>query len=146
MLQLTATDLQEIRRHGEESYPDECCGILIGVFGGDRRIVQSVARCCNAAPDSRCTRYAIDPRELIPVQREARHRGLEIVGFYHSHPDHPPRWSPADLEQAHWIGYSHVITRIEKGAARETASFVLTGTLEENKQFVEEEVMVDVTS
>jgi proteasome lid subunit RPN8/RPN11 len=141
MLRISIAEYEAIRRHGEESYPHECCGILIGAREADSRTVKSVIRCRNRS-DSARNDYHIDPRELIQAQREARDRGLEIVGFYHSHPDHPPRWSPTDLEQALWIGCSYVITSVEGRRATLTNSFVLSGSLEEEKALVEEEIVL----
>lgn len=143
MLKISPSDYDAIRHHGEEAYPHECCGILIGRVEGDIRTVRSVIRCKNGCTDSPHTRYEIDPRELIRAQREAHECGLDIVGFYHSHPDHPAHWSPTDLEEAHWIGCSYVIMTVEKGKATQTASFVLLGKLEEDKELVEEEVVAD---
>jgi proteasome lid subunit RPN8/RPN11 len=142
MLKVTTAHLEDIRRHAEESYPEECCGILIGRFSEDMRIVHVTLRCRNAAIESRHTRYHIDPREVIRAQRDARGQGLEIVGFYHSHPDHPAQWSPTDLADAHWIGCSYMITTVENGRATETNSFVLSGTLEEDKAFLWEELLI----
>src|SRR5271166_3659970 len=122
MLKFSESDYAEIRRHGEEIYPHECCGILLGTSDGEVRTVRSTVRCGNTRTDSPQNRYNIDPRELVRVQREARERDLEIVGFYHSHPDHPARWSATDLEDAHWIGCSYVITSVQKGAATVTNS------------------------
>ena len=65
---------------------------------------------------------------------------MEIVGFYHSHPDHPARWSATDLAEAHWYGCSYVITSVEKGKAATTHSFVLLGESEEDKQFADEAI------
>jgi proteasome lid subunit RPN8/RPN11 len=142
MLKFAASDYNEIRRHGEEAYPHECCGILIGASDGETRVVRSIVRCVNTRTDSPQDRYDIDPRELITAQRVARERGQEIVGFYHSHPDHPAHWSKTDLEQALWTGYSYVITSVEKGKAAATKSFVLVGNSEENKAFEHEDVEV----
>jgi len=142
MLKFSPSTYLEIRRHGEETYPHECCGILLGSSAGEVRTVQSAIRCGNTRTDSPENRYNIDPRELVRAQREAHERGLDIVGFYHSHPDHPARWSPTDFEEAHWIGCSYVITSVEKGKAALTNSFVLTGTTEEDKALVQEEVVV----
>jgi proteasome lid subunit RPN8/RPN11 len=64
------------------------------------------------------------------------------VGFYHSHPDHPAKWSQTDLTEAHWIGCSYVITSVEKSKAAITNSFLLTGIMEEDKRFEDEEVRV----
>jgi proteasome lid subunit RPN8/RPN11 len=105
-------------------------------------VVKAIVRCGNTRHDSPHNRYQIDPRELVKIQREGRERGYEIVGFYHSHPDHPACWSPTDLAEAHWIGCSYVITSIERGKAVHTNSFLLKGTLEEDKNFEDEIVKV----
>ena len=140
MLKLGRSQYDSLRRHGEETYPHECCGVLLGQMEGDTRVVTSVVRCGNTREDSPQNRYNIDPRELIRIQREGRERGEDIVGFYHSHPDHPPRWSATDLAEAHWIGCSYVITSVEKGEAAVTNSFELAGSEESQKHFVDEEV------
>ena len=143
MLKLSQSDFRELRRHGEETYPHECCGALLGVIAGDTREVRKAVRCGNTRTDSPQNRYHIDPRELVRVQRESRELGLDIVGFYHSHPDHPARWSLTDFQEAHWIGCSYVITSVEKGKASVTNSFALTGTTEEDKALVEEQIVVE---
>jgi proteasome lid subunit RPN8/RPN11 len=106
------------------------------------KTVSRIVRCGNTRADSPHNRYNIDPRELIRIQREGREREEEIVGFYHSHPDHPPQWSPTDLAEAHWFGCSYVITRVEKGKAVLTNSFELTGTDEDDKKLDDEPVKV----
>jgi len=142
MVRIAASDYDAIRRHSEETYPLECCGILLGTIEGGIRTVRRAIRCNNICAGSPQTRYDIDPRELTRAQREARERGLDIVGFYHSHPDHPPQCSPTDLEEAHWIGCSYVITSIDNGKAATTTSFALIGSCEEDKALVEEEIIV----
>jgi proteasome lid subunit RPN8/RPN11 len=142
MLLISQTDFDEIRRHGEDTYPHECCGVLLGEMTDGRNTVKATARCSNTRSDSPHDRYNIDPRELVKIQREGRERGYDIVGFYHSHPDHPARWSSTDLAEAHWIGCSYVITSVEKGKATVTNSFSLAGMLEEDKRFEDEEVSV----
>jgi proteasome lid subunit RPN8/RPN11 len=142
MLKITRTDYDAIRRHGEETYPHECCGVLLGQMDGEVRTVTSTARCGNTRIDSPQNRYNIDPKELVRIQRDARTRDEDIIGFYHSHPDHPAQWSTTDLEEAHWIGCSYVITRVAQGKADVTNSFELTGTDEADKAFVAEEVEV----
>lgn len=140
MLKIDRSHYDSLRKHGEETYPHECCGLLLGQMDGDIRTVTSVARCGNTRNDSPQNRYNIDPRELVRIQREGRERGEDIVGFYHSHPDHPPRWSPTDLAEAHWFGCSYVITSVKKGKAEVTNSFELTGSEENDKTLVDEEV------
>jgi proteasome lid subunit RPN8/RPN11 len=147
MLKLSQSDYLSLRQHGEETYPHECCGVLLGHFvdnGAESvsKTVSRIARCGNMREDSPHNRYQIDPRELIRIQREGRERGEDVVGFYHSHPDHPAQWSPTDLAEAHWFGCSYVITSVEKGTATATNSFELTGTDEAGKKFVDERAEV----
>lgn len=141
MLKLSKPDHAAIRRHGEETYPHECCGVLLGRFGDDgTKTVSRIARCGNTREDSPHNRYHIDPKELIHIQREGRERGEDIVGFYHSHPDHPARWSVTDLAEAHWFGCSYMITSVEKGKAVLTNSFELAGSDEGDKKFSDEKI------
>jgi proteasome lid subunit RPN8/RPN11 len=144
MLKISQSDLAALRKHGEETYPHECCGVLLGAIEGDTRAVREVVRAGNTRLDALHNRYSIDPGELVRIQRQARERGLEIVGFYHSHPDHPARWSTTDLAEAHWVGCSYVITSVEKGKAAVTNSFLLAGAIEEDKHFEDEEVRSDL--
>ena len=143
MLRLSHSDYDSLRQHGEETYPNECCGVLLGRFEDDgTRVVTSIARAGNTRTDSPRNRYNIDPKELVHIQRDARARGEDIVGFYHSHPDHPAQWSKTDLAEAHWFGCSYVITSVEKGKAALTNSFELTGFDEPDKKLVAEKVEV----
>ena len=144
MLVIKKTDYESLRRHGEETYPHECCGALLGTFRERDRVVEHIMRCGNTRNDSPQNRYGIDPRELIAIQRQAYEQGLDIVGFYHSHPDHPAQWSATDLAEAHWLRCSYVITSIEKGAARHTNSFVLLGDSDDEKHFEKEEINLAV--
>jgi proteasome lid subunit RPN8/RPN11 len=125
----------QLRAHGEETYPHECCGILLGRASETRIEVAQLLRAGNTRTDSAHNRYNIAPQELIAAQREARKSGLDIVGFYHSHPDHPAQWSSTDFAEAHWFGCAYVITAVEKGRAQITNSFLLTGTSEDDKAF-----------
>lgn len=136
---ITTSLLEQLRAHGEETYPFECCGILLGKTGEAGTEVHSLLRAGNTRTDSAHNRYNIDPRELIAAQREGRKLGMDIVGFYHSHPDHPAMWSATDLAEAHWFGCSYLITAVEgdktTGKATVTNSFLLQGTDEESKAF-----------
>jgi proteasome lid subunit RPN8/RPN11 len=143
MLKIAPKDYEALRQHGEETYPHECCGVLLGRMEDDgTRVVTSTARCGNTRTDSPQNRYNIDPRDQIRIQREGRERGEEIIGYYHSHPDHPARPSPTDLAEAHWPGYSYVITSVEKGKAAMTNSFELNSSDEKLKQFVDESIEI----
>lgn len=144
MLQITYTDYEAMRAHGEETYPHECCGVMLGKSAAEGNTVHQIVRAGNTRTDSAHNRYNIAPQELVKIQRQARALGLDIVGFYHSHPDHPAQWSPTDFAEAHWIGCSYVITAVEKGKAAITNSFLLTGTSEEDKKFVDQPIEIDV--
>jgi proteasome lid subunit RPN8/RPN11 len=143
MLKLSEAVYEQVRKHGEETYPHECCGVLLGLFKDGANEVQAVIRAGNTRTDSAHNRYQIAPQELVRIQRQAREQGLDIVGFYHSHPDHPARWSPTDFAEAHWLGCSYVITSVEQGTAKQTNSFLLNGTAEEDKNFEDEPIEIE---
>src|SRR5580700_6774071 len=142
-LKISDTVYSQLRKHGEETYPHECCGVLLGKSLEGLNEVEAVVRAGNTRTDSAHNRYHIAPQELVSIQRQARARSLDIVGFYHSHPDHPARWSQTDFNEAHWIGCSYVITSVEQGKAALTNSFALVGSSEEDKALADEEVIVE---
>jgi proteasome lid subunit RPN8/RPN11 len=145
MLRLAYADYETLRAHGEQTYPHECCGVLLGRAEGDANIVRKIVPAGNTRTDSAHNRYNIAPGELIQIQRHARGLGLDIVGFYHSHPDHPAQWSATDFAEAHWLGCSYVITRVAAGKADITNSFRLQGTSEEDKAFNDEPIEIVVS-
>jgi proteasome lid subunit RPN8/RPN11 len=140
-LQLPQHVYRQLRQHGEDAYPHEGCGVLVGVSNdGARQIIAAVpARNISTTP---ANHYEIAPRDLIRIERESRLANLEIAGFYHSHPNHPAHWSQTDLAEAHWLGCSYVITEIREGAAVATRSFYLAGAGEEDKHFEPEQIQV----
>jgi len=143
VLHLTRAVYQAIRTHGEETYPNECCGALLGRPSAEGwRIAESV-RAGNTRIDSAHNRYQIAPIELVKIEREARAKGFEIAGFYHSHPDHPARWSATDFAEAHWLGCAYVITEVAVGRAAVTNSFLLAGVTEEDKHFELQAILVE---
>jgi proteasome lid subunit RPN8/RPN11 len=149
-LRLPSSVYESIRAHGEETYPHECCGALLGRFvaadpaanDAGRWVVETAVRAGNTRTDSAHNRYQIAPIELVKIEREARGRGLDIAGFYHSHPDHPAQWSPTDFEEAHWLGCCYVITEVAQGRAAVTNSFFLPGQREEEKRFEKQTIEV----
>jgi proteasome lid subunit RPN8/RPN11 len=151
MLRIEYADYEALRAHGEETYPNECCGVLLGkniAPEGDSAAatnhVQKIVRAGNTRTDSAHNRYNIAAQELVRIQRQARGLGLDIVGFYHSHPDHPAQWSQTDFAEAHWLGCSYIITSIERGKAATTNSFLLSGTAEDDKKFEDEAIQIDI--
>jgi proteasome lid subunit RPN8/RPN11 len=117
--------------------------VLLGRSEDGINAVEDAVRAGNTRTDSAHNRYHIAPQELVKIQRMGRERKLDIIGFYHSHPDHPAQWSTTDFAEAHWLGCSYVITAVEKGKARQTNSFLLMGTNEENKSFENERMEVE---
>jgi proteasome lid subunit RPN8/RPN11 len=142
-LRLAKSVYEEIRAHGEQTYPHECCGVLLGTCTPAGWLVQQAVRAGNTRTDSAHNRYNIAPAELVKIEREARRQGLGIAGFYHSHPNHPAQWSPTDFAEAHWIGCSYVITAVAQGKATVTNSFLLAGATEDDKRFDQETIRVE---
>ena len=133
---------ESLRAHGEETYPHECCGALLGQnIEGEWRVEQAV-RAGNTRTDSAHNRYNIAPAELVRIQRDAMRQGLDIAGFYHSHPDHPAQWSPTDFAEAHWLGCAYIITQVNEGRSAVTNSFLLAGPSEEEKRFELQQIVV----
>ena len=143
MLTLRRAVYEQIRRHGEQTYPHECCGALLGRFVAANREVVAAMQAGNMRTDSAHNRYRIAPLELVRIEREARGQGLSIAGFYHSHPDRPAQWSQTDFAEAHWLGCSYIITAVEAGQATLTNSFLLAGTGEEDKRFEPETIEIE---
>ena len=142
MLKLNEAEYAAMRTHGEETYPHECCGILLGHAAEGVNEVVALMPAGNTRTDSAHNRYHIAPQELIRAQRVGRRRGLDIVGFYHSHPDHPAQWSSTDFAEAHWLGCSYVITAVAGGKAGGTHAFLLRGTSEDDKRFEDQAIEV----
>ena len=141
MLKISKADYDLIRWEAERSYPHECCGIILGTASGNHRAVTLTLTCDNASGGPHGNRYSIHPERVIAALKLARSRAENIVGFYHSHPDHPPKYSATDLLEAHWFDCSYVITSVENGHAAATRSFTLAGS-EEHKRFEEEEIAI----
>ena len=121
-LRLSASLVDEIRREGEQAYPAECCGVLAGRPGEVKEVVMLVPA-TNRRTDDR-HRYLIAPDDLRRIEAELRSSGLEVLGCYHSHPDHPAAPSAFDTEQA-WPWYSYIIVRVDRARAAELTSWVL---------------------
>jgi proteasome lid subunit RPN8/RPN11 len=122
-LRLPGALADEIRRHGEAAYPGECCGAIVGRVDGAAKEVLRLSPAVNRRTDDP-HRYLIDPDDLRRLEREVREAGQEIVGYYHSHPDHPARPSAFDAEHA-WPWYSYLIVRVDRGRGADMASWVL---------------------
>lgn len=128
-----------IEAHGEQTYPHECCGLMLGRVVDGARVVEEVSAVENARLDSPRNRYLIPPDEVVKGDRYARERGLDIIGFYHSHPNVAARPSEFDREHA-WPWYSYVIVSVKEGAAAELHSWVLR---DDRSQFDQEEIILE---
>jgi proteasome lid subunit RPN8/RPN11 len=121
-LRLSNALVEEIRREGESAYPAECCGVLAGRLAPVKEVLRLVPATNRRTDDPH--RYLISPDDMRRIELELRSSGLEVLGCYHSHPDHPAAPSLFDTEQA-WPWYSYIIVQVERGRAAELTSWVL---------------------
>jgi proteasome lid subunit RPN8/RPN11 len=113
--------IRDIEEHAREAFPEECCGFLIGHEGEPRRVLEA-RRAKNVATEDRVRRYVIDPLELLHSDDDARGRGLDVVGIYHSHPNHPAAPSEFDRSRATpW--YTYVILKVVDQKPREMTAW-----------------------
>ena len=121
-----------IRAHGAETYPHECCGALLGkdrvatdgVGEGTLREVWSVFPLVNRRDDSPRNRFSVTSEDVMEAEKAARKESMDVVGWYHSHPDHPARPSEFDREHA-WPWYSYIIVSVHQGSPQEMTSWRL---------------------
>ena len=116
--------MDQVRQHLEAGYPNEACGALIGQADGADHTVEEFRGMRNTITDRPWDRYALDPLEQLQVQKDAESRGLEIVGFAHSHPDHPAIPSRFDAEHG-WSFYSYVVASVQQGTLLQARSWRL---------------------
>lgn len=138
MLEIPADILQQIYADGERAYPEEGAGFLLGK-PGDVRQVQAILCLPNAQEEAaRHSRYLITPQDMLAGEREAEKTGLEILGVFHSHPDHPNRPSEYDLAWAMpW--FSYLITSVHDGKALDSRSWLLR---DDRSGFDEEKIII----
>lgn len=136
-LHLAAALRREISAWAERGHPRETCGLLVGRAGERRVEVVRVAQAKNLNRERASDRYELDPADFLAADRAARADGLEIVGFWHSHPDCPARPSTTDLEAA-WEGYSYLIVAVTAAGETDFHSWRLDGD-----RFREEKILPD---
>jgi len=139
MIVVNQEQLDEIGRHGESEYPSECCGLLLGRFDEDgRKVVFEIRPVSNAREEeAKHNRSLILPEEFMRGERYARERKLEVIGNYHSHPDHPAVPSAFDLSHA-WPTWSYVIVSVREGGAVDMRSWEMEA---DRSRFNEEEIL-----
>lgn len=138
MIEINQDLREQIGAHGERDYPHECCGLLLGRFSDDGvKTISELYAISNAREEAaKRNRFLITPLELMRGERYARENGLELIGFYHSHPDHPARPSQYDLDHALPV-YSYIIVAIHNGRAADMTSWQIT---EDRARFEQEEM------
>ncbi|HJZ98324.1 MAG TPA: M67 family metallopeptidase [Candidatus Solibacter sp.] len=100
--------------HARATYPNECCGAMLGVIAGDTKTVRESMALENSFEGVQAARYELRPEDLLKADRAARNRGMDLIGIYHSHPDCDAYFSKTDLENScPW--YSFVVLSIRKG-------------------------------
>jgi len=133
---------EKIRAHAVEVYPNECCGALFGhdaarEEGAEKpQEILQIYPLVNRREDSPRNRFSVDPRDVIKAERTAETLGLSVIGWYHSHPDHPARPSEFDRQNA-WPWYSYIIVSVRDGVPGEMAAWRLR---EDREGFVQEEL------
>lgn len=134
--------LQQLHKHAEHDYPDECCGFMYGNFIDDHnRAVTEIRPVTNAKTGDKSKRFQIDPNDYRKAEKYAVQQDLDLVGVYHSHPDHPARPSDHDLKQALPV-FSYIIVSVQNGVAKETTSW----RIEESKEFQEEKILEKISN
>lgn len=124
MIELSEQNQSEVRTHGERDYPYECCGLLLGRFAENgAKVCLEIYPISNAREEgAKRNRFLIRPEELMRGEKHAAARGLDVVGFYHSHPDHSAIPSAYDLEHA-WPVYSYVVVAVKSGQTEDLRSW-----------------------
>jgi proteasome lid subunit RPN8/RPN11 len=141
MLQLSKAGHNQIAAHGAASYPYEGCGLLLGSAEAGRNVVTEIRPLPNVWPveSEKPERFRIAENDWRDVELDAMASGLDVIGIFHSHPDHPPVASPRDLAWASWPGYSYLITQVIAGRPGVSRSWQLAA---DRSGFIEEEVEI----
>ncbi|MCB8985771.1 MAG: M67 family metallopeptidase [Ardenticatenaceae bacterium] len=140
MLKLTDKLHEEIKSHGAQAYPFEGCGLLLGRMENGTNVVEAIVPAANTWPveGEKPVRFQISSDDMLKAEMEAMRRDLDVIGIFHSHPDHPPVASPRDLAWATWPGYSYIITQVWEGEPTYSQSWQL---LADRSGFVEEMIV-----
>lgn len=139
MLKISSILLDQVHKHGEAAYPEEGAGLLLGTANSAEKQVTAILPLTNAREDTaRHNRYLLTPQDYLRGEQEAAQLDLEVLGVFHSHPDHPDRPSEYDREWAMpW--FSYLITSVQAGKAVASRAWQLT---EDRQAFVEEAIIV----
>ena len=125
-LKIGRGDVDHIHQHAKETYPEECAGALVGMDVGEMKIVVDVWCAENSHEEERSRRFLIEPSQIKEFEERALERDMDLLGFYHSHPDHPAEPSEYDREHA-WPYYSYVIASVGESGVGDVRAWVLKG-------------------
>jgi proteasome lid subunit RPN8/RPN11 len=123
-LRIGAGDVEHIHDHAREAYPEECAGALVGMDTGEIKIVVDIWRAENTHEEDRGRRFLIEPLQIKEFEERAQERDMDLLGFYHSHPDHPAEPSEYDREHA-WPYYSYIIASVGEDEVKDMRSWQL---------------------
>lgn len=141
MIRLSEKIVDDIEFHAEQAYPEECCGILMGFSNEGMHTVEEVMKIDNSQNENRQRRFLITPKQYRQAEKIARKRNMELLGFYHSHPDHPS--APSDFDREHALPwFSYVILSVEKGRAAAMTAWLLD---EERRVFLERILIIEAS-
>ena len=135
-IEITQDLLMRIHAHGEQAYPDEGAGFLLGADGPERKVTELLPLQNTREESARKRRYLLEAKDYLKAETEAERRGLTLIGVFHSHPDHPDQPSEYDREWAQPY-FSYVITKVQAGTARSSRSWRLA---EDRSKFLEETI------
>ena len=143
VIEISPKHLAEIQSHGKEAYPEECCGAMLGdVDPKSQKFTKSILRIENnwveKEKENRHRRFAVTAEDYKTLEKKAKEAKLTLLGFYHTHPDHPAKPSGTDLSYA-WPFFSYIILSVKKGEAKEIYSYALDS---EKNEFYQEDLKV----
>jgi proteasome lid subunit RPN8/RPN11 len=132
---------RRIKCHGEQTYPEECCGVLLGFDRDDARYIEEMVEIDNSQDENRRRRFFITPEQYRRAEQAAAEKRMDLLGFYHSHPDHPATPSAFDRDHAlPWFDY--IIVSLQGGRAADTAAWRLS---EDRSCFLQKQVVIEAT-
>jgi len=142
MIRIPQNVISQIESHGERTYPEECCGIMLGLNDGNNQTVEEIVELENEQDENRRRRFFVTPKQYLQAERFAAERKLELLGFYHSHPDHPA--APSEFDRDHALPwFTYVIVSVANRKAKDITAWLLSETRErfdKKEIFIEDEV------
>lgn len=139
MIRIAKNLAGKIATHGQRTYPEECCGVLLGSNDGEVVQILDVAEFENTQEDNRRRRFFVTPKQYMRAERMASEKGMELLGFYHSHPDHPA--IPSEFDRDHALPwFTYIVLAVERGESKVMTAWLLS---EARDRFVEKPLSVE---